>query len=64
MIPRAPNYQLPRFDDRGVDLSEEKTRQERREERQRKRRQRMRQHGKGLARIYRDAILKRKRRNH
>ncbi|MCL0070818.1 hypothetical protein M1N44_03480 [Dehalococcoidia bacterium] len=40
-------------------MSEEKTRQERREERQRKRRQRMAQHGKGLARIYRDAILKR-----
>ncbi|MCL0058459.1 hypothetical protein M1O47_02050 [Dehalococcoidia bacterium] len=47
-----------------MDLSEEKTRQERREERQRKRRQRMAQHGKGLARIYRDAILKRRRRDH
>ncbi|MFW0859840.1 MAG: hypothetical protein AAGB97_06730 [Dehalococcoidia bacterium] len=45
-------------------LSEEKTRQERREERQRKRRHRMRQHSKGLARIYRDAILKRMRRDH
>jgi len=53
------------FGDRGVEgLSEEKTRQERREERQRKRRQRMRQHGKGLSKIYRDAILKRIRRDH
>ena len=37
----------------------EKTRQERREERQRKKREKMPQHGKSLARIYRDAILKR-----
>lgn len=37
----------------------QKTRQERREERQRKKREKMPQHGKSLARIYRDAILKR-----
>jgi hypothetical protein len=35
------------------------TRQERREKKLKKRRERMSQHGKGLARIYRDAILKR-----
>ncbi|MFO8102289.1 MAG: hypothetical protein R6U37_09045 [Dehalococcoidia bacterium] len=40
-------------------MDEEKTRQERREERERKKRQKMRQHGKGLARIYRNAVLKR-----
>ena len=37
----------------------QKTRQERREERLRKKREKMPQHGKSLARIYRDAILKR-----
>jgi hypothetical protein len=37
----------------------QKTRQERREERLRKKRERMPKHGKSLARIYRDAILKR-----
>jgi hypothetical protein len=37
----------------------QKTRQERREERLRKKRKKMPQHGKSLARIYRDAILKR-----
>ncbi|MBE0415343.1 MAG: hypothetical protein IBX36_02215 [Dehalococcoidia bacterium] len=35
------------------------TRQERRERRQRKKREKMPQHGKSLARVYRDAILKR-----
>jgi hypothetical protein len=35
------------------------TRQERREKRQLKEKARMRQHGGGLLRIYRDAILKR-----
>ncbi|MDY6911475.1 MAG: hypothetical protein SVM79_03850 [Chloroflexota bacterium] len=40
-------------------MAEEKTRQERREERRLKRRQKMQHHGKGLARIYRDAIRKR-----
>ena len=34
------------------------TRQERRERRLKKKRERMQKHGKGLARIYRDAILK------
>jgi hypothetical protein len=36
-----------------------KTRQERREERLRKKREKMPKHGKSLARVYRDAILKR-----
>jgi len=42
-------------------MSNEKieTRQERREKKLKKRRERIRKHGKGLARIYRDAILKR-----
>ena len=37
----------------------EKTRQERREKRQRKKREKMPQHGKSLARVYKDAVLKR-----
>jgi len=37
----------------------EETKQERREKRRRKKRERMPQHGKSLARVYRDAILKR-----
>jgi hypothetical protein len=37
----------------------EKTRQERRENRRRKKREKMPKHGKSLARVYRDAILKR-----
>ncbi|HUU63067.1 MAG TPA: hypothetical protein VMX96_04000 [Dehalococcoidia bacterium] len=37
----------------------EKTRQERRENRLRKKRERMPKHGKSLARVYRDAVLKR-----
>lgn len=40
-------------------MDEERTRQERREERRLKRRRKMTHHGKGLARIYRDAVLKR-----
>jgi len=40
-------------------LEQEETRQERREKRLRKKRERMPKHGKDLARIYRDAILKR-----
>ena len=38
---------------------EEKTRQEAREEKLRKKKERMKQHGKGLAKIYRDAVEKR-----
>jgi hypothetical protein len=38
---------------------DEETRQERREKRKRKERKRIPQHGKSLARVYRDAILKR-----
>ena len=37
----------------------EKTRQERREERRRKKREKIPQHGKSLARVYKDAVLKR-----
>ncbi len=40
-------------------MSDAETRQQRREQRLRKKRQKMVQNGKGLARIYRDAILKR-----
>ena len=42
-------------------METDKTRQERREERQRKRRDKMLQHGRGLVRVYKDAILKRAR---
>jgi len=35
------------------------TRQERREKKQRKKRERMKKHGKNLARVYMDAIMKR-----
>jgi hypothetical protein len=38
---------------------EGETRQERRERRLQKRRKRIPQHGKSLARVYRDAVLKR-----
>jgi len=41
------------------DEVDEETRQERREKRRRKERKKMLQHGKSLARVYRDAILKR-----
>ena len=37
----------------------EKTRQERREDRLQKKREKMPKHGKSLARVYRDAVLKR-----
>jgi hypothetical protein len=39
------------------------TKQERRERKLRKKRERVPQHGKGLAKIYRDAILKRLKRS-
>jgi len=39
------------------------TRQERREKKRRKKRERMPKHGKNLARVYMDAILKRLKRN-
>ena len=39
---------------------EEKTRQAAREEKLRKKRDKIKQHGKGLAKIYRDAVEKRK----
>ena len=35
------------------------TRQERREKKQRKKKERMKQHGKGLAKMYKDAVEKR-----
>jgi hypothetical protein len=41
-----------------TDLVEE-TKQEQRERRQRKKREKISQHGKSLARVYKDAILKR-----
>jgi hypothetical protein len=40
-------------------VNEEETRQERRQKRQRKKREKIPQHGKSLARVYRDAVLKR-----
>lgn len=40
-------------------MEEEETRQERRERRLQKKRERMPKHGKSLARVYRDAVLKR-----
>jgi hypothetical protein len=40
-------------------VNEEETRQERREKRLRKKRERIPKHGKSLARVYRDAVLKR-----
>jgi hypothetical protein len=39
--------------------NEETTRQETREEKLRKKRQKIKQHGKGLVKIYRDAVEKR-----
>jgi hypothetical protein len=38
---------------------EDETKQERREKKQKKERERIPQHGKSLARVYRDAVLKR-----
>lgn len=40
-------------------MNETETKQERRERRRRKERERIPKHGKGLARVYRDAVLKR-----
>jgi len=51
--------------DRGDAVDEgspRETRQERREKRKRKEKDRIPQHGKSLARVYRDAVLKRLRR--
>lgn len=42
-------------------MESEETRQERREARLRKRGEKMLQHGRGLVRVYKDAILKRAR---
>jgi len=42
---------------------DEETRQERREQRLKKKRERIPQHGKNLAKVYMDAILKRLRRH-
>ena len=39
--------------------SKKETRQERREKRLRKKREQIKQHGKGLAKVYQDAVLKR-----
>lgn len=44
-------------------IVDEETRQERREGRLKKKRERMPKHGKNLARVYMDAILKRLRRH-
>ena len=44
-------------------LSDMETRQERREKKAKKKRERMPKHGKNLARIYMDAILKRLKRH-
>jgi hypothetical protein len=40
-------------------MTEEDTRQERREKKLKKKRERMSKHGKNLARVYMDAIMKR-----
>jgi hypothetical protein len=40
-------------------MTDEKTRQERREKKLKKKRERMSKHGKNLARVYMDAIIKR-----
>jgi hypothetical protein len=44
-----------------VDDNQEETKQERREKKLRKKRERIQKHGKGLADIYKQAILKRTR---
>jgi hypothetical protein len=44
-------------------VAPEETRQERREERKRKRRDKMVQHGRSLVRVYKDAIIKRTKRD-
>jgi len=43
-------------------MEEDQTKGKRREERRLKKRRKMQQHGKGLAHIYRDAVMKRIRR--
>ena len=43
---------------------EEETKQERREKRKRKKKEKMTQHGKGIAKIYEDAVLKRVKEEH
>ncbi|MGD9116728.1 MAG: hypothetical protein PVJ61_06080 [Dehalococcoidia bacterium] len=43
-------------------MTDEETRQERREQKLRKKRERMSKHGKNLARVYMDALMKRLRR--
>ena len=43
-------------------MDEEKTRGKRREDRRLKKHQKMKQHGKGMAQMYRNAVLKRLRR--
>jgi hypothetical protein len=43
-------------------VTDEETRQERREQKLRKKRERMSKHGKNLARVYMDALMKRLRR--
>jgi hypothetical protein len=40
-------------------MTDEKTRQERRDKKLKKKRERMSKHGKNLARVYMDAIIKR-----
>jgi len=47
-----------------VSNDEAETKQERREKKLKKKRERMAKHGKNLARIYMDAIMKRLRRQH
>lgn len=42
------------------ELDSEATRQEAREEKLRKKKQKIKQHGKGLAKVYRDAVEKRR----
>ncbi len=44
-------------------MNEEETRQERREKRLKKKKERITKHGKNLARVYLDAILKRLKRD-
>ncbi|HEY49229.1 MAG TPA: hypothetical protein G4O13_04205 [Dehalococcoidia bacterium] len=43
-------------------MEDEETRQERREKKLKKKHERLPQHGRGLAQVYKDAILKRLRR--
>ncbi len=45
-------------------MGREETRQERREKRELKRRETMLQHGRSIVRVYKDAVLKRLKREH